>query len=190
MSKYSEALTEAMTELGKKDDVRFVGQALRGGTFQSHTLNDVPDHKLLEFPVQESFNVQFAIGVALAGLVPIVVIPRINFLLVAFGDIVNLLDKLHEMTGGQVNPHVIIRTAIGPDQPISPKIQHVGDYSEAFLSSLDGVMSSQVDDKVIHKAGVSLYMPDSPETVLIAYQTAYRIKEPCLIIEDGRRYND
>ena len=181
---YREAVTQAMTELGQKDDVRFIGQAVDCyGTFMSPTLDNVPKEKRLEFPVQESFNVQFAIGVALGGLVPVVVIPRINFLLVAFGDIVNLLDKLHKMTEGQVNPHVIIRTAIGPDQPISPKVQHVGDYSYAFIDSLNGTLSRD-------EFGVKVYMPTTPEEVLKAYQDAYNRKEPCVLIEDGRKYND
>lgn len=190
MSKYSESLTEAMTWLGQQDNTIFIGQALRNGTFQSHTLDGVPNNKLLEFPVQESFNVQFAIGVALAGFVPVVVIPRINFLLIAFADIVNLLDKLYEMTEGQLNPHVIIRTAIGPDEPTSPKIQHIGDYSYAFLESLDGTTARHIDGQNVFKYGVRLYKPSTPEEVLTAYKYAYNNKEPHLIIEDGRRYNE
>lgn len=188
---YREAITQAMTELGQKDDTFFLGQAVNCyGTFMSPTLDNVPKEKRLEFPVQESFNIQFAIGVALGGLVPVVVIPRINFLLVAFGDIVNLLDKLHEMTEGQVNPHVIIRTAIGPDQPISPKVQHVGDYSYAFIDSLNGIISRTVGNENIDNFGVKVYLPRTPEEVLAAYSSGYNNKEPCLIIEDGRIYND
>lgn len=188
MSKYSEALTEAMSWLGEQDNIAFIGQALRGGTFQSHTLDGVPDNKLLEFPVQESFNIQFAIGAALSGLTVVAIIPRINFLLIAFGDIVNLLDKLPEMTNGQVKPHLIIRTAVGPDKP-DPKVQHTGDYTTAFLDSLDGVMSSQIGNKQVDRPGVRLYRPDTPEGVIKSYKKAYEDKEPCLIIEDGRLYN-
>lgn len=184
---YYDAIKESMTWLGSQDNLVVTGQGLRNGVFMSGTLDDVPDDKLLEFPVQESFNTQFAIGAALSGLTVLLVIPRINFLLLAFGDIVNLLDKLPEMTSGQVNPHIIIRTAIGPDKN-DPKIQHKGDYSEAFLYSLDGVMSRRVGSEYIDKSGVRVYRPGTSEQVVEAYKSAYNNKEPCLIIEDGRLY--
>jgi pyruvate/2-oxoglutarate/acetoin dehydrogenase E1 component len=183
---YYDAIKESMTWLGSQDNLVITGQGLRNGVFMSGTLDDVPDDKIWEFPVAESFNTQFAIGAALSGLTVVLVIPRINFLLIAFADIVNLLDKLPEMTDGKVNPHVIIRTAIGPDSPINPKIQHVGDYTEAFLSSLNGVCV--YNDK--QKPGVRIYGPTNPEDVVIAYQSAYNKKEPCLVIEDGRLYNE
>lgn len=189
MSRYSEALTEAMTWLGGQTNIAFIGQALRGGTFQSHTLDEVPNEKLLEFPVQESFNIQFAIGAALSGLTIVAIIPRINFLLIAFGDIVNLLDKLPEMTNGQVKPHLIIRTAIGPDKP-DPKVQHTGDYSDAFLESLEGTKTTRINNEWINNSGVRLFRPATPEEVLGAYQIAYNTKEASLIIEDGRKYNE
>lgn len=184
---YYDAVKEAMTWLGNQDNLVVTGQGLRNGVFMSGTLDDVPDDKIWEFPVAESFNTQFAIGAALSGLTVLLVIPRINFLLIAFADIVNLLDKLPEMTEGQVNPHIIIRTAIGPDKN-DPKIQHKGDYTEAFLASLDGVMTSQVGDQRIDKPGVRLYRPDDPESVVLAYQKAYNNKEMALIVEDGRLY--
>lgn len=181
---YFDAAKSAMTWLGDQENTVFIGQTTEyPGTFMYGTVENVPMEKRLEFPVAESFNVQFGIGAALAGLVPIVQIPRINFLLIAFGDIVNLLDKLPEMTNGQVNPHIIIRTAIGPDSPIHPKAQHVGDYTEAFVSSLDGCFQHNN----IVDPGVVLYRPEK-HNIVRAYQEMYNNPGMYLSIEDGRLY--
>lgn len=182
---YFDGVKEAMTWLGQQERTCFIGQTTEyAGTFMYPTLEGVPPEKRYEFPVQESFNVQFGIGAAVAGLIPIIQIPRINFLLLAFADIVNLLDKLPEMTDGKVNPHIIIRTAIGPDRPTDPKVQHKGDYTDAFLSSLNGVFVHND----VQEPGVRLFRPDTPEKVVLSYQSAYNEKEPCIVIEDGRLY--
>ncbi len=53
-------------------------------------------------PINESFQMQFTIGLGLAGYVPVSVYPRQNFLLLATADMVNMLDKMPLISGGQV----------------------------------------------------------------------------------------
>lgn len=186
---YFDAVKEAMTWLGEQDRTVFIGQTTEfPGTFMYPTIENVPQEKRLEFPVSESFNVQFCTGAALAGLIPIVQIPRINFLLVGFSDVVNLLDKLPEMTNGKVNPHIIIRTSIGPDQPINPKIQHVGDYSEAFLHSLEGTMASDIGNQTVQRPGMRLFILNDEEKIALGYKEMYETPGMYLAIEDGRLY--
>src|SRR3990167_10364043 len=92
---YKDELTKTMTWLGRQKDTIFVGQAVAyPGTFMSDTLLGVPMSKRLEMPVAEQFQLQFCIGLAQAGYTPICIYPRQNFMLYAFGDIVNVLDKL------------------------------------------------------------------------------------------------
>ncbi|MBF0570227.1 MAG: hypothetical protein HQL18_05600, partial [Candidatus Omnitrophica bacterium] len=66
------------------------------------TLRDVPKDRTLEFPVNESFQMQFSLGLALEGYVPVSVYPRQNFLLLARGDMSNMIDKLSAMSNGAV----------------------------------------------------------------------------------------
>ncbi len=113
---YKEEITKAMTWLGNQPNTIFVGQSVEyPGTFMHDTLSGVPDEKKLEFPVAESFQMQFCMGLAMAGYIPICIFPRQNFMLHAIGD---------KLDVGKV----IIRVASGTTKPIYPGIQHCGDY--------------------------------------------------------------
>lgn len=102
------------------------------------TLCDVPAEKRLEFPVAEDCQLGFCTGAALAGMLPITIYPRWNFLLLAMSQLVLHLDKLPLMAKG-VRPRVIIRTAVATRHPLNPGAQHLGDYSEAVNDMLETV---------------------------------------------------
>ena len=86
--------------------------------------------KRIEMPICEDFTVGFATGLALEGYIPIVFIPRWDFLLLAANQIINHLDKIPML--GPLNPRVIIRTAVGAKKPIDPGPQHTQDYTLPF----------------------------------------------------------
>ena len=92
--KYFDELKRSMDWLGKKPDTLFIGQAVAvAGTGMSNTLKDVPQEKLLEFPVCEDMQMGFANGLALSGdYVPISIFPRWNFLLLASNQVVMLVS--------------------------------------------------------------------------------------------------
>jgi hypothetical protein len=53
-SSYKDALTSAMTELGKLDNTIFIGQQLLWhGNPMSTTVGEVPKEKMIELPVME-----------------------------------------------------------------------------------------------------------------------------------------
>src|SRR3989338_2425848 len=113
---YFDELKRTMEWLAQQPKVMFVGQTVAGpGTFMFQTLRDCPRDRTLEMPINESFQMQFTIGMALAGYVPVSVYPRQNFLLLATGDMVNMLDKIPVISGGKISPRIIIRVAVGPD---------------------------------------------------------------------------
>lgn len=122
-----------MTWLGQQPGVIFLGQAVRfAGTGCYESLTGVPDALKIEFPVAENFQIGVSTGLALSGWTPVSVVPRWNFLLSATDQIVNHLDKLHRLSGGRINPRVIIRVARGSETPVDPQDQHKGDFAEAF----------------------------------------------------------
>ena len=174
--KYFDQLKFAMEWLADKPDTIFVGQTVGcPGTFMYPTLKDVSETKRIEFPVNESFQMQFSIGLALAGYVPITVYPRQNFLLLATGDMVNMLDKIAAISGNRVLPKMIIRVAVGPDSPVHPGHQHVGNYAEAFRKMFTWIDVFEVTEAV---------------DILPAYTYAYNRndKRATLIIEHGNSY--
>ncbi len=172
--KYFDELKRSMEWLGRKPQTFFVGQTVGcPGTFMHPTLKDVDPVKRLEFPVNESFQMQFSIGMALAGNIVVSVYPRQNFLLFATGDMVNMLDKIPAITKGKVIPHIIIRVATGPDTPVHPGHQHVGNYAKAFKAMLDWVR---------------VYELNTPEEVFPIYRNAYEHPGAYLVIEHGNMY--
>ena len=157
----------------------FVGQTVAcPGTFMYQTLKALPKEKALEMPVNESFQMQFAIGLALAGYVPISVYPRQNFLLMAAADIANMLDKIPAISSQQLLPRVIIRVATGPDTPIHPGHQHVGNYAQAFRKMFSWVEVVELDEPqdIFPAYKNALERPDSKSTLLIEHGNFYNQK--------------
>lgn len=171
--KYADELTKSMTFLCNKG-WEFIGQSIRdGGTFMSRTFVDVPVERLIEFPVVEDFNLQFAFGNAVAGKPTCVVFPRLNFLLLATGTLVNMVDKFQTLIDNKFCPHLIIRSSVGPDRPVSPQIQHIGNYTEPLKKMLTNVEVTYLKE---------------PEDIFPAYEDASRYGIH-LIIEEGNFYN-
>jgi len=155
----------------------FVGQTVGvPGTFMYQTLRDVSKDKALELPVNESFQMQFSIGLALAGYIPISVYPRQNFLLIATGDMANMLDKIPAISSNELIPKVIIRVAAGPYEPVHPGHQHVGNYLESFKRMF---------------ATIDVVELNEPEDIFPAYQHALEREDnrSTLLIEHGNYYN-
>jgi len=176
--KYFDELKRTMEWLAQQPKTIFVGQTVAvPGTFMYQTLRDVPKDRAWELPVNESFQMQFSIGLALAGYVPISVYPRQNFLLLAMGDMSNVLDKFASMSHGAVRPKVIIRVATGPFKPVHPGHQHVGNFVEAFRKTFEWIDVVEVNE---------------PEEIFSAYQHALERQDgrSTLIIEDGNFYNE
>ena len=176
--KYFDELKRTMEWLAQQPQVMFVGQTVAGpGTFMFQTLRDCPKDRALEMPINESFQMQFTVGMALAGYVPVSVYPRQNFLLLAAGDMANMLDKLPAISGGKWPIKVIIRVATGPDAPVHPGHQHIGNYAEALR-------------KLFH--WINVVELDTAEQIFPAYVNALKREDgkPTLMIEHGNFYNE
>ncbi|HOW35773.1 MAG TPA: hypothetical protein PL155_05105 [Candidatus Omnitrophota bacterium] len=175
--KYFDELKRTMEWLAQQPHTLFVGQTVAGpGTFMFQTLRDVSPEKTLEMPINESFQMQFSIGLALAGYVPISVYPRQNFLLIAVSDMVNMLDKIPAISDNKVIPKVIIRVAVGPDAPVHPGHQHVGNYAEAFRKMFGWIEVVELNE---------------PQEIFPAYKHALERTDnkSTLLIEHGNYYN-
>ncbi len=175
--KYFDELKRTMEWIAQQPKTVFIGQTVAGpGTFMFQTLRDVSKDKTLEMPINESFQMQFTIGVALTGAVPISVYPRQNFLLLATGDMCNMLDKIPAISSNEWLPKVLIRVATGPDSPVHPGHQHVGNYAEAFR-------------KLFH--WIEVVELEEPEDIFPAYKHALERTDnkSTLLIEHGNYYN-
>lgn len=132
---YKDALTNAMTNLGGKDDTIFIGQQLLWhGNPMSTTIGNVPKDKMIELPVMEESQMGMSLGMAMAGKFVISFYPRWDFLICATNQLVNHVDKIGLMSDGKWNPNLIIRLGKGSDKPLDPGHQHKGNYIEEFKS--------------------------------------------------------
>ena len=174
--KYKEALVESMKMLSKRDNVIFIGQSVRWpGNAIYTTLQDadVPQKMRIELPVMENAQLGMSQGLAIAGFLPISIFPRIDFLLCAANQLVNHLDKWGEMSHGEWNPKVIIRTMVGSKEPLNPGPQHCGDYTEALR---------------LFCPNIDVYCLDSAKKVIECYQQALASDKSSILIEYGRLY--
>ena len=174
--KYRDELIRSMNWLSKKRDTIFLGQACKvSGHAISSTLVEVPDEKRIELPVFEETQMGISTGMALEGFVPITMYPRFDFFILACNQLVNHLDKIRDMSKGDMTPRVIMRVAVGSKNPIDAGPQHTQNHTEAFRKMLTEVNV------------VELYEPGD---IFSTFKEAYERPDfkSTLIIEHGEFY--
>jgi len=112
---------------------------------------------------------------ALAGYIPVSVYPRQNFLLLATGDMVNMLDKLPDISEGKWPVKVIIRVATGPDAPVHPGHQHIGNYAQAMRKLFGWIEVAELDkaDQIFQAYQHALERTDGKSTLIIEHGNYY-----------------
>jgi len=134
---YEEELKNAMENLAKNESVLFLGQTVAyKGSPMYVSLENVPMERRIELPVMEEVQMGMSIGLSLEG---VSIYPRFDFLTLATNQLVNHLDKAHELSYGQFNPKVIVRVKVGDKEPLYPGPQHCQDHTEAYKSMLTNI---------------------------------------------------
>ncbi len=115
--KYSSAMLSAFEYLLENyPEVFIIGQGLWSPWYVGDTMTDLDlkfgIERVIDTPVSESACTGAAVGASLAGMKPIVVHPRMDFMIYAMDPIVNQAAKWSHMFGGQANPGVTIRSII------------------------------------------------------------------------------
>lgn len=137
---YKDALTNAMTMLGSKNDTVFIGQQIVWhGNPMSTTLNNIPKDKLIELPVMEESQMGMSLGMAMAGNFVITFYPRWDFIICATNQLVNHVDKIKLMSNDKWKPNMIIRLGKGSDKPLDPGHQHKGNYLNEYKSMCQNI---------------------------------------------------
>ncbi len=145
---YKKELIRSMNYLGRHRKTIFLGQSVMyPGNSMYNTLVGVPDKKKIELPVFEDVQMGLSIGLALEGYIPISCFPRFDFLILAFNQLVNHLDKIRYMSRNEMRPQVIIRTAIGAKEPLDGGPQHTQDYTSIFKKVLTEIEVIKLQDK-------------------------------------------
>lgn len=149
-----------MLALSADDRVRFIGQSVAyDGASIYDSLHGVPMQQRVEMPVIEDFQMGYSIGLALTGLIPVTIYPRMDFLLLALNQLVNHLDKMPHFGYW---PKVIVRTRVGSKTPLNAGPQHTQNHTMALTSMLEWVKVAMVQTaedvrKAYHEAMTDQY---------------------------------
>lgn len=117
MANYGEAIREGFEYLmGRYPNVFCIGQGLWSPWYVGNSMTALDakftKERVIDTPVSELACTGAAVGAALCGYRPVVVHPRVDFMLLAVDQVVNQAAKWTHMFGGQVAVPITIRAVI------------------------------------------------------------------------------
>lgn len=131
-------------------NVFVMGQGLWSPWYVGNSMTDLDKkfgkERIIDTPVSEAGCTGAAVGAAIAGMRPIVVHPRMDFMLYATDPIVNQAAKWSHMFGGQANVGVTIRAIINRGGEQGAQHSQALHSWFAHIPGLHVVMPSSVSD--------------------------------------------
>lgn len=109
---YSLAINEALHQAMASDpSVFLIGQGVKSPWYVGNTATGLMKRfsarRVIDTPVSENGVTGAAVGAALTGMRPVVVHPRMDFMLYCFDPIINQAANWHYMTGGRASVPVV-----------------------------------------------------------------------------------
>jgi pyruvate/2-oxoglutarate/acetoin dehydrogenase E1 component len=101
---------------------------------------------MIELPVMEDSQMGMSLGMAMTGKFVITFYPRWDFIICATNQLVNHVDKLKLMSGGNWDANMIIRLGKGSDKPLDPGHQHKGNYLDQFKELCPNIKFIELTD--------------------------------------------
>ena len=173
---YGEAILDGTRqEMSRDDKVFVIGQGVDdpkgtlGTTIGLH--NEFGEKRSFDVPIAEDGMLGVAIGAALAGLRPINVHIRLDFMLLCMNQLVNMAAKSHYMFGGSVHIPLVIRGAVGRSWGQG------GQHSQALHSYF------------MHVPGLKVVAPSLASDAKGAIISAIRDDNPVVFMEHRMLYN-
>lgn len=172
---YGSAIREGFVHLlDHHPEVFVLGQGLWAKWYVGNSMTDLDKlygtERIIDSPVSELACTGAAIGASLCGQRPIVVHPRMDFMLYAMDAIVNQAAKWSHMTGGQAHPAVTIRAIINRG----------GEQGAQHSQALHAWFA--------HVPGLRVVMPASPADARDLLISSVLCDDPVLYIDDRWLY--
>ena len=174
---YSQAILEGFDYLLENyPEVFVIGQGLWSPWYVGETMRNLEKkfgtNRIIDTPVSESACTAAALGASISGMKPIVVHPRMDFMLFATDSIVNEAAKWSFMFGGQSHPSLTIRSIInrGGEQGAQ--------HSQALHSWF------------AHIPGLRVVMPSTVEDARDLLVSSVLCKDPVIYIDDRWLYSE
>lgn len=172
---YSLAINEALHQSMETDpSVFLIGQGVKSPWYVGNTaqglLAKFGDKRVIDTPVSENAVTGAAVGAALAGMRPVVVHPRMDFMYYAFDPIINEAANWFYMNGGKLSVPVVIWGIINRG----------GEQAAQHSQALHSIFS--------HVPGLKVVMPATPYDAKGLMVAAIRDPNPVVFIDDRWLY--
>jgi acetoin:2,6-dichlorophenolindophenol oxidoreductase subunit beta len=205
---YIKAITATLAEAMRADpDVFVIGEDVAEGgpyTATAGLAEEFGTDRVLNTPISEAAICGVAVGAAQSGLRPVLEIMFIDFITLAFDQLVNQAAKAHFMSGGQLSVPLVVRTQGGAGQrggaqhaqSLEAWLTHVPGLKVVMPSraaDVPGLLASSIADPnpVVFVENKTLYfkreeVPDEPETVPIGSAKTLRAGSDVTIVALSR----
>ena len=172
---YVEAIREAVEqEMDRDPDVFVIGlnvddhKAIQGTT--RGLSEKFGPERVIDTPLSEDAITGIAIGAAIAGMRPVYVHIRMDFLMLCMNQLINMGAKAHYMYGGQVKVPLVVRASIGKSW--GQGAQHSQGLHAMFM----------------HVPGLKVMAPSNAYDVKGCLITAIRDNNPVIFVEHRLLY--
>lgn len=172
---YSLAINEAFHQTMAADDaVMLIGQGVKSPWYVGNTANNLVarfgESRVIDTPVSENAMTGAAVGAALAGMRPIVVHPRMDFMMYAFDPIINEAANWYYMNGGRLPVPVVVWGVVNRG----------GEQAAQHSQSLHVMFA--------HVPGLKVVMPATPYDAKGLMVAAIQDNNPVVFIDDRWLY--
>lgn len=168
---YSLAINEALHQMMESDaSVFLIGQGVKSPWYVGNTAQGLLERfgveRVIDTPVSENAMTGAAVGAAISGMKPVVVHPRIDFMLYAFDPIINEAANWCYMNGGKASVPVVIWGIINRG----------GEQAAQHSQALHALFA--------HIPGLKVVMPSTPYDAKGLMIAAIKDDNPVVYIDD------
>ena len=172
---YSLAINEAFHQMMETDpSVFIIGQGVKSPWYVGNTARGLIERfgpeRVIDTPVSENAMTGAAVGAAIAGMRPVVVHPRMDFMLYAFDPIINEAANWSYMCGGKSHVPVVIWGIINRG----------GEQAAQHSQALHAMFA--------HAPGLKVVMPSTPYDAKGLMISAIKDDNPVVYIDDRWLY--
>lgn len=174
---YSLAINEALHQMMDADQSVFlIGQGVKSPWYVGNTAQGLLERfgrkRVIDTPISENAVTGAAVGAAISGMRPVVVHPRMDFMMYAFDPIVNEAANWFYMNGGKSSVPVVFWGIINRG----------GEQAAQHSQALHGIFS--------HVPGLKVVMPSTPYDAKGLMAAAIRDPNPVVYIDDRWLYRN
>lgn len=174
--KYCLAINEALHQTMKSDEKVFIiGQGVKSPWYVGQTAKGLIDNygpeRVIDTPVSENAITGAAIGASIVGMKPIVVHPRMDFMLFAMDPIINQAANWYYMNGGKQSVPIVIWGVINRG----------GEQAAQHSQALQAIFA--------HIPGLKVVMPSTPYDAKGLMVSAIKDDNPVIYIDDRWLHN-